>query len=88
MILGRAVSGSIIELKGRADPPIYYVTSSNLALVPGVIKDIVQAEPAVTARLESIEKLVENLSKKFGEFQSLKAQQWPLGPEHRSDLEV
>ena len=77
-ILGKAVLASMIELKGRADPPVYYVSSSNLCHVPGVIKDNVQAEPAVTARLDNIEKMVENLAKGFSEMKASRArQEWP-----------
>ena len=53
------------------------MTSSNLPQVPGVIKDSVQAEPAVTARLDNIEKMVESLTKGFKEIKSTKQNQWP-----------
>ena len=80
-ILGKAVLASIVELKGKADPPVYYVTSSSLGYVPGVVKDNVQADPSVTARLENIEKLVENLAKGFNEIKSAQPtkapQDWP-----------
>ena len=43
------------------------MTSTSLAFVPGVVKSNVEAEPAVTARLYNIEKIMENLSKGFSE---------------------
>ena len=76
-ILGIAVLGSLQELKNRTDNPVYIVTSSNLFQVPGVIKDRVQAEPAVTARLDNIERMVETLTKGFKEMKDTKSAQWP-----------
>ena len=65
------------ELKKRADHPVYIVTSSNLYQVPGVIKYSVQAEPAVTARLDNIEKMVEKLATGSKEIKSYNEKQWP-----------
>ena len=62
-LLGTGVITNLLELKNQADPPVYVVTSSSLALVPGVVKSHVQAEPAVTARLDNMEKMLDNLSK-------------------------
>ena len=50
----------------------YVVSSGNLFQVPGVIKDNVNDEPAVTARLDNIEKMVENLTKGFNEMKAEK----------------
>ena len=58
-------------------PNKYCVTSSNIPNVPGAINDTVQAEPAVTARLDNIEKMVESLSKGFIEMKNAKQSQWP-----------
>ena len=66
-VLGSNILNSIQELKSRADKPIFVVSSGCLFNVPGVIKDNINVEPAVTARLEGIEKMVENLSKSFKE---------------------
>ena len=76
-ILGSNLVASLQELKGKDDRPIFVVSSSNLYQVPGVIKDTVQADPAVTARLSSIEKMVENLSKGFKEIKAAQPSQWP-----------
>ena len=64
-VLATAVIGSIQELKGRVDNPTFVVSSGSLFQVPGVIKDAVQVEPAVTARLDNIERMMETLSKGF-----------------------
>ena len=53
------------------------MTSSYLSKVPGVVKDSVKAEPAVSARLDNIEKMVESLSRGFAEIKSDKINQWP-----------
>ena len=76
-VLGSNVLASLQELKSRKDRPVFVVSSTNLFQVPGVIKDCVQAEPAVTARLDSIEKMVENLAKGFKEMKDAKPNQWP-----------
>ena len=76
-VLGSNVLASLQELKSRTDRPVFVVSSTNLFQVPGVIKDCVQAEPAVTARLDSIEKMVENLAKGFKEMKDAKPNQWP-----------
>ena len=76
-ILGKAVLESLTELKSRTDNPVFVVTSANLFQVPGVIKDAVEVEPAVTARLDNIEKMVESLTKGFSEMKAAKAEQWP-----------
>ena len=76
-VLGKAVLASMGELKTKDDPPVYYVTSATLSKVPGAIKDTVQAEPAVTARLDNIEKMMEQLSKGLDEIKSDEVAQWP-----------
>ena len=76
-VLGKAMLTSLDVLKARADHPVFCATSSNLSNVPGVIKDRVQAEPAVSARLDNIEKMVENLSKGFNEMRAAKPIEWP-----------
>ena len=53
------------------------MTSTSLAFVPGVVKSNVEAEPAVTARLDNIEKMMENLSKGFSELKKGQSNQWP-----------
>ena len=69
---------TIQELKSRSDKPIFVVTSSSLCNVPGVVKDNINVEPAVTARLEGIEKMVENLTKGFKELQTARnSNLWP-----------
>ena len=72
-ILGTAVISSLQELKNQADSPIFIVTSLSLAMVPGVVKTTVQAEPAVTSRLDNIE----TLSKGFNEMKNVRKDQWP-----------
>ena len=72
-ILGAASLGSLLDLKSRTDRPVFVVSSINLSQVPGVIKDNVQAEPVVTARIDNIEKMVENLAKGFKEMKSSQA---------------
>ena len=69
-ILGTAVLSALDELKSHADPPVFVVTSTSLAYVPGVVKSNVQAEPAVTARIDNIEKMIENLAKSFTELKN------------------
>ena len=56
-VLGNALLASLDDLKSRTDHPVFCVTSLNLSKVPGVLKDRVQAEPAVCARLDNIKKL-------------------------------
>ena len=53
------------------------MTSTSLAFVPGVVKSNVEAEPAETARLDNIEKMMENLSKGFSELKKGQSNQWP-----------
>ena len=76
-ILGNAMLESLKELKSREDKPVFVVTSEQLFQVPGVVKDNVQAEPAVTARLDNIERMVESLTKGFNEIKASKADQFP-----------
>ena len=76
-VLSNAMLISLAELKSRADRPVYVVSSSNLAQVPGTVKDCVQAEPAVTARLDNIERMIENLNKGLNDLQTSKPAQWP-----------
>jgi tetrahydromethanopterin S-methyltransferase subunit G len=64
-VLSNAMLLSLDELKARVDKPVFIVSSTNLFKVPGVVKDCVQAEPAVTSRLDNIEKMVESLAKGF-----------------------
>ena len=54
-VLGTAVIASLQELKSHVEPPVFVVTSTSLAMVPGVVKSNVQAEPAVTSRLDNRE---------------------------------
>ena len=53
------------------------MTSTSLALVPGVVKDAVHAEPAVTARLDNIEKMMEKLAQGFSEMKKDQKKEWP-----------
>ena len=55
------------------------MTSESLFQVPGVVKDNVQAEPAVTFRLENIEKMVQSLSQGFKELKAVnqRVEQYP-----------
>ena len=76
-VLGTAMLGSMQELKSRTDNPVYVVSSEQLYQVPGVVKDSVQAEPAVTARLDNIEKMVETLTKGFNDMRASKVEQFP-----------
>ena len=76
-VLGSNLLASLQELNSKANRPVFVVSSAALFQVPGVIKDTVQAEPAVTARLESIEKMVESLSKGFKEMKASQPSQWP-----------
>ena len=69
-VLALAMYGSIQELKGRVDNPTFVVSSMQLCNVPGVVTDNVKAEPVVTARLDSIEKLIENLNKDLKEMKA------------------
>ena len=39
------------------------MTSATLAMVPGVVKSNLKAEPAVASRLDNMEKMLETLSK-------------------------
>ena len=77
-ILGTAVIEALHELKGLAEPPVFVVTSTSLTMVPGVVKNNIQAEPAVTARLDNIEKMMEMLSKGFNEMKNDQKNQWPV----------
>ena len=77
MILGSNILASLQELKNLGDPPAFVVTSASLAFVPGVVKSNVEAEPAVTASLDNIEKMMENLSKGFSELKKCQPSQWP-----------
>ena len=76
-VLGSNLLNSIQELKSRSDKPTFIVSSIGLYNVPGVVKDSLNVEPAVTARLEGIEKMVENLAKSFKEMQVNKNNSWP-----------
>ena len=76
-VLGNNLIGALQDLKNREDKPFFVVSSANLFQVPGVTKDRVNAEPAVTARLDNIEKMIENLSKGFNEMKSNKNTHWP-----------
>ena len=76
-VLGGHMLASLQELKSRADRPVFVVSSTNLFQVPGVIKDCVHAEPVVTTRLDSIEKMVENLAKGFKDMKDAKQIQCP-----------
>ena len=71
-VLGNAMLESLQELKNREDNPVFVVTSEQLFNVPGVVKDNVQTEPAVTARLDNIEQMVEALTKGFNEMKTVK----------------
>jgi hypothetical protein len=89
--LGIAVLCGLQELKSGADPPVYVVSTSNLFQVPGVIR--VNVEPAVTARLDNIEKMVQSLTKGFKTMKTAKPeQQWPnlqvAGPAHQSSQDA
>ena len=77
-VLGNALLLSMSELKARGDRPVYVVSSSSLAQVPGVVKDSVKAEPVVTARLDNIEKMIENLTKDFSDLKTKKEVQCVL----------
>ena len=76
-VLGNNLIGALLDLKNRTNKPVFVVSSANLFQVPGVIKDRVNAEPAVTARLDNIEKMIENLSKGFNEIKSNRNTHWP-----------
>ena len=77
-ILGTAVIAALQEFKSLAEPPVFVVTSTSLAMVPGVVKNNIQAEPAVTARLDNIEKMMEMLSKGFNEMKNDQKNQWTV----------
>ena len=57
-VLASAMLGSMQELKSRADNPVFVASSEQLFQVPGVVKDSVQVEPAVTSRLDNMEKML------------------------------
>ena len=76
-VLGNAMIESLQELKSRKDNPVFVVTSEQLFQVPGVVKDNVQTEPAVTARLDNIEKMVETLTKGFNDMKAAKVEHFP-----------
>ena len=76
-VLCNALLLSLGELKARSDCPVFVVTSANLSKVPGVIKDTMKVEPAVTARLDNIEKMVENLTRDFSVMKTEKLQHFP-----------
>ena len=79
--LGGNLYSALQDLKSRKDCPIFVVSASMLENVPGVVKDNVQAEPAVTARLDNIEKMVEKLSKEIRDTRSQKIpDSWPALP--------
>ena len=76
-VLGTAVLSSLQELKSHSDPPVFVVTSASLAMVPGVIKSNVKADPAVATRLDNMERMLETLSKGMQEMKSNQLTQWP-----------
>ena len=76
-ILGTAVIDALQEMKNLPEPPVFIVTCTSLAMVPGVVKDNVQADPAVTARLDNIEKMMEKLSQGFSEMKNDKKKECP-----------
>ena len=76
-ILGTAVLGALQELKSTAEPPVFIITSTSLAMVPGVVKNNVKADIAVTARLDNIEKMMEKLSTGFIEMKNDQRKEWP-----------
>ena len=76
-ILASAVYSSIMELKGRDDKPNFVASSEGLFLVPGVLKDTVRAEPAVTARLDNIEKVMEEITRALGELKASRVNHFP-----------
>ena len=76
-ILGTAVLSCLQLLKSQDEAPVFVVTSDSLAMVPGVVKSNVKADPAVSSRLDNMEKMLENLSKGFQEMKSNQKEQWP-----------
>ena len=56
---------------------MFVVTSANLSHVPGVIKETAQVEPAVTARLDNIERMMQTFSKSLNDIKSMPQGQWP-----------
>ena len=48
-----------------------------LNLCTGVVKSEVQPEPAVTARLDNIEKMMQTFSKSLNDLKSAHQVQWP-----------
>ena len=72
-VLSTALLVCLNELKARSDRPVFYVSSTNLFLVPGVIKNSMSVEPTVTARLDNIEKMVADLSKGFSDMKKSSA---------------
>ena len=76
-VLGTAVLSSLQELKSHSDPPVFVVTSASLAMVPGVIKSNVKADPAVATRLDNMERMLETLSQGMQEMKSNQLTQWP-----------
>ena len=85
-VLGNALLHSLAELKARSDNPVFVVSSSDLPQVPGIVKDCVQAEPTVTARLDNIEKMIDNLSKGFSDLKASKPTQWPALQANRAPV--
>ena len=76
-LLGIGVLTSLKELKNHADPPVFVVTSASLAMVPGVVKSNVKADPAVASRLDNMEKMLENLFKGMQDMKKSQNEQWP-----------
>ena len=76
-IVGANVLNSLHELKSQAEPPVFVVTSTSLALVPGVVKSTLKADPAVESRLDNMEKLLENLSKGLQEMKNSQKTEQP-----------
>jgi hypothetical protein len=76
-LLGFAVLSSLQELKNLAEPPVFVVTSASLAMVPGVVKSNLKADPAVASRHDNMEKMLETLSKGFQEMKNEQKTQWP-----------
>ena len=76
-ILATAVIGSLKELKEKADSPVFVVSSEQLFSVPGVLKDTVKPEPAVTTRLDNIEKAMADVTKALSELKAARVEQFP-----------
>ena len=68
---------SLQELKSHAEPPVFVVTSASLAMVRGVVKSNLKADPAVASRHDNMEKMLETLSKGFQEMKNDQKTQWP-----------